>query len=590
MANTPITELDFSSIKTQLKAYLRNQTQFKDYNFEGSNMSVLLDVLSYNTFQNNYYTNMAINEMFLDSAVLDNSVISHAKELNYLPRSAKSAKAIVRISFQENTSAQTILIPKNTRFVSSNNGSSYTFVADKNYLARRTVGNTFVSEDINIFEGTVLSGFNKEGFFGGTEDTFRCVLNNINVDTDSIEVFLDDETVQYFYAPDIFGVQSNDNVFYIEPYFDGKYAIVFGRNIFGNQPTENDDIKISYRICAEDEPNGISRFSTSFKPNTIVETIQPALGGSKKETLESIKFFAPKSIQIQERAITANDYKVLLKQQFQEIDSISVYGGDELDPPQFGKVAISVNLRDNTVLTEAAKNSYRRFISDKSPLTIQPIFLAPEFLFGSLEIAVYFSKKYTSKTESQIETIVRNAIKRYSEDNLDDFGVTARISNLSSSIDDLDTSILSNNISATPLIEYKPRLFIMENPTFNFSTSLIRPYPFQIEKGFSNYKPAIRSSVFNYQGICSILQDDGEGNIQVISSDIVNRTVINPSIGTVDYSTGLVKLIGFKVESFVMPAIKIFANTIETDIRSPKNRILTIRDSDVIVKVIENGN
>jgi hypothetical protein len=589
MANTPITELDFLTVKNQLKDYLKNQDRFKDYNFEGSNMSVLLDVLAYNTFQNNYYTNMAINEMFLDSAVLENSVVSHAKELNYLPRSAKSSKAIVRISFQETSSAETILIPKNTRFSSNFGGSSYTFVSDKNYLARRTEGNTFVSEEITIYEGTVLTGFDKEGFFGGTSDTFRCVLNNDSIDTDSIEVFLNDETIQYSYAPNIFGVGPNDTVFYVEPYFDNKYAVVFGRNIFGNQPNENDDIKISYRICSASEPNGASRFSTSFRSNTIVQTIRPALGGASRETLESIKFFAPKSIQIQERAVTANDYKILLKQQFQEIESISVYGGDELEPPQFGRVAVSINLRDGEILTETTKNIYRDFIRDKSSLAIQTVFIEPEFLYGSLEVTVNFSKRFSGKTTSQIENLIRAEIQKYSKDNLNDFGTTLRVSKLTALIDSIDPGVLSNAIIAKPIIEYKPRLFAIENPAFNFGSRLIKPYPFQSERGFADYKPAVSSSVFNYQGICAIIQDDGNGNIQIVNSDISNRTVINPSIGTIDYDNGLIKLIGFSVQAFVPPAIKIKGNTASIDIKSPKNRILSIRDADVIVNITENG-
>lgn len=589
MANTPITELDFLAAKNQLKEYLRNQDRFKDYNFEGSNMNVLLDVLAYNTFQNNFYTNMAINEMFLDSAILENSVVSHAKELNYLPRSAKSAKAIVRISFPDTSSAQTILIPKGTRFTTTFAGTTFVFTTAKNYLARRTTSTLMVSEEIEIFEGTTLNSFDKEGYFGGDQDTFRCVLSNENIDTDSIEVSVADGTEQYIYTSSIFGIQPTDLVFYIEPYYDGRYSVVFGRNVFGKQPNENDDIKISYRICLADAANGASRFSTSFRTNTTVETIQIALGGAKKESLESIKFFAPKSIQIQERAVTADDYKILLKQEFQEIEAISVYGGDELDPPQFGKVAISVNLRDNSRLTEATKNQYRNFIIGKSPIAIQPVFIDPDFIYASLDLTINFSSKFTTKSTSQIENMIRTAIQTFSDNTLDDFDKTLRVSKLGAVIDNLDDSILSNNIIANPIIEYKPVLFATENPIFNFGTKIVKPYPFQSSKGFEDYKPGIRSSVFNYQGICSTLQDDGEGNVQVINDDAFNKTVINPSIGSIDYNTGVVKLVNFSARSFVAPAIKIIANTQATDLKTPKNRILTIRDSDVKINIVETG-
>jgi YD repeat-containing protein len=595
MANTPITELDFQGIKRQLRTYLRNQSQFKDYNFEGSNMSVLLDVLAYNTFQNNFYTNMAINEMFLDSAQLENSVVSHAKELNYLPRSSTSASARVRLLFRERTLATAIEIPKFTEFRSTSGGVSFTFVTDRAHLARRidNDGNFVATEydedgreiGIEILEGTVLSGFNKEGFFGSTDEGFKCVLNNENIDIRSIEVFVDDETVEYTYRSDIFGAGPTDTVFYIEPDFDRRYAVVFGQNVFGRQPDETEDIKISYRICNEEEPNGASVFSTTFRSNVIVETLEAAQGGRKRETIESVKYFAPRSIQIQERAITTNDYETLLRQRFPEIQSIAVYGGDEVTPPQFGRVVISVNLRDSGVLSNTKRAEFQRYIADKSPLTIEPVFVNPEFLYAALEIRTNYSKKFTEKTLVQIEKGIREVVARYNETNLNDFGAILRASKLLSEIDDSDESILSSKIHVRPIIEYRPTLNRFENPFFDFKEAFVKPYPFDTRVGFKDFKPTIKSSVFVYEGQCAILHDDGNGKVMVVSSDIVNPQVLNPSIGTVDYDKGTVKLINFITTEFSGSAIKIYADTITNDIISPKSRIFAIRDQDVVVKV-----
>jgi len=262
MANpkTPITELDFDSIKSQLKTYLKTQTQFKDYNFEGSNLSAMLDVLAFNSFQNNFYTNMAINEMFLDSAVLKNSIVSHAKELNYLPRSRKSAKATVTVQITDPTLTDaTVTIPQYTQFTASYQGETYTFVTDQVYVAKRVGVGQYTAENVDIFEGQMLTSFQREGFIIDADGVLRVQLTNNEVDTDSIVVFVDAEATEdqnvFTRASTIFGVGPLDLVFYLEPYLDDRYAIYFGANKFGLQPEEQEDIRVKYRICSGEEAN-----------------------------------------------------------------------------------------------------------------------------------------------------------------------------------------------------------------------------------------------------------------------------------------------------------------------------------------------
>ena len=287
---TPINNIDFQSIKTQFIEFLsREQSQFKDYDFDGSNMSVFLDVLAYNTFMNNYYTNMAINEMFLDSAVLKNSIVSHAKELNYLPRSMQSARAIVRVTITDNTeTAPVIEIPKFTDFSATINGENFSFITDQVHVARKTGVGVYVADNVSIFEGEILDGFEKDGFFIDDDSALRCNLSNENIDTRTIEVFVDDEATegqnQFFLANDIFGKDPSSKVFYLAPYFDDRYSIYFGNNLFGEQPKNFEDIKVRYRICSGETANGISKFSTSFR-NANVITIQVASGGSERESI-----------------------------------------------------------------------------------------------------------------------------------------------------------------------------------------------------------------------------------------------------------------------------------------------------------------
>jgi hypothetical protein len=593
MATKPINELDFAAIKEQFIAFLRNQTQFKDYNFTGSNMNVLLDVLSYNTYMNNFYTNMAINEMFLDSAVIKNSVISHAKELNYLPRSRTSAKAVVNLTIVDaSVQTQTIIVPRFTEFITTYQGTTYTFLTNQSYVARRTNGNTFVATNVEIFEGEILTNFEKDGFFLDEQSFLRCNLTNDNIDTSTIEVFVDEEATdgqnQFFYTPDIFGVTPTSKVFYLDPYFDDRYTIYFGRNIFGEQPNPDVDIKVQYRVCSGAEPNGANRFATSFRPSVTVTTVEAATGGAERESIDSIKFFAPKSIQIQDRAVTSSDYEVLLKQRFPEIQSVSVYGGDELDPPQFGRVAITVNLQGQGILSDTAKNEYVRYIAGKSPLTIEPIFIDPAFLYVETIVDVTYSKDTTTKSTQELESLIREAILSYNVSNLDDFGETLRSSRLAAIIDDIDDGILSNALCVNPIIEYAPVLNLTLNPKFKFETQLVKPYPYRATNGFVDFKPAILSTTFTFRGIRSKLQDDGSGNMQVVSASTVSTEILNPSIGTVDYTTGEVSLVNFAVESFSGNAIKIYAATSSPDVKAPKSRILTIRDEDIVVNFIES--
>ena len=596
MAKLNISELDFESIKTQFKEYLTSQTQFKDYNFEGSNMSVFLDVLAYNTFQNNFYANMAINEMFLDSAVLKNSVMSHAKELNYLPRSRRSPRAVVRVTITDpNITGQTLTIPAYSQFSTTFQGSQYDFVTSQTYIARKTAPGTFVADDVEIFEGQMLASFEREGYFIGADGVLRVILTNENADTDSIEVFVDaentDNTNIFLRKNDIFGVGPLDKVFYVEPYYDGRYTVYFGNNVFGLQPEAFEDIRVRYRITSGSEANGAFAFSlrlTSSTAKATVETKQVAAGGAERESLESIRYFAPKSLQIQERAVTTKDYEVLLQQQFPEIKAIAAYGGEELDPPQFGKVAISVYLGEGREgLSNTLSSAYIAYLQDKSPIAVEPIFVDSEFMYGCVEADIYFNPKITKKSSGLLEQLARDAIQKYNIDQLDDFNVTLRLSKLSNAVDATDTAIVSNTITVCPYIEYSPVLNITVSPSFKFYAKLVKPYPFDKETGFANYKPAVISSVFKYNNVDSYFQDDGLGNIQIVTSDIVNPQVVKPVAGRVDYETGQIDLVGFKTSGYNGSGIRIMVNTALDDIKAPAGRIFLIKDDDVTINMHE---
>ena len=342
MANiSPITNLDFFATKEALKTFLKNQDRFKDYDYEGSNMNVLLDVLSYNTFYNNYYYNMAISEMFLDSASQRNSVLSHAKELNYLPRSRRSSALKCDISFSMAAAdgSNFLTIPAGTTFSGRCGNKTYIFLNDIAYIASRSASNNTVFQvtNVDLYEGRKINEI---------LSIANTTLSNEWVDTSSITLTVNGNV--FTYKSEIFGVAAADPVFYLQPENDGKYSIQFGQNKFGFQPTITDVITVSYRICSGPEANGVNSLTlpSAFggaSSNTITVTSQSA-NGYYAEDIESIRTFAPKALQVQERAVTKRDYEVLLRSRFPNIQAISVYGGDEIDPPQYGKVIISVDV------------------------------------------------------------------------------------------------------------------------------------------------------------------------------------------------------------------------------------------------------
>ena len=592
MAKLNIAELDFDAVKSQLKNYLKDQTQFKDYNFEGSNMNVLLDVLAYNTFHNNYYTNMALNEMFLDSAILQNSVVSHAKELNYLPRSRRSAKAKVKVTITDETNElQVIPIPQYTQFSCSYQGLDYEFVTNEAYVARKIRAGVYVADNVEIFEGQMLSSFEREGYFIDADGILRVILSNENADTDSIVVFVDAEETEdqniFQRKNDIFGVGPDDKVFYIEPYYDGRYTIYFGNNKFGLQPKEFEDVRVKYRICSGSEPNGANEFAIQLnRGSAVTETISPATGGAERESLESIRYFAPKSLQIQERAITTSDYEILLKSNFPEIKAVQAYGGEDLTPPKFGRVAISVYLGDGEdSLSQTLSAAYIDFLKDRSPVSIEPIFVESEFIYACVTLDINYNSNLTRRSVDELESMIREAVSTYNTNSLDDFNKTLRVSNLASAIDKLDDAIISTEVNACPYILYSPAKNVEANPAFKFFAKLVKPYPFDTEIGFTDYKPAIKSSTFTYTGAEAYMQDDGNGNIQIVADDPRDPKVIKPNIGTVDYVTGEVNLKGLVVQNFKGAGIKIMATTQKDDIKAPSGRIFFLNDSDIEVNL-----
>lgn len=577
---SPIKQLDFNETKEALKTFLKSQDQFKDFDYDGSNLSVLLDVLSYNTYYNSYYYNMMISEMFLDSATQRNSVLSHAKELNYLPTSKRSSAVKATISVvAPNLDSNYFNIPKDRPFIGRCGNKTYNFLTDKAYTAVRSINDDtlYTVSDVDLYEGRII----KETF-----NINNTLISNSDIDTRSLAVQVNGK--EYTYRSDIFGVTATDRVFYLQAENDGKYSIQFGRDKFGKQPTITDVITVQYRVTSGPSANGVGSITSgNFGGSSSITLTLNNLsnGGSQAEDIESIRTFAPKALQVQERAVTKRDYETLLRSRFPNIQAISVYGGDEVVPPQFGKVIISVDVVGGEGAADYEIANFRAYLRDKTPLTIEPVFVVAKFLYVDLDVNVVYDLNLTSKSSAQIQSEVSAAITDYQNTNLNDFNKTFRQSRLSAHIDSLDVSIVSTDIVARPIIEYVPTLNFATSPSFSFESQLVQPYPFDISKGFETYKPAVSTSRFTVEGSSVTAKDDGLGNIMLVTADTDVESVFKSSIGTIDYQTGAVKLSNLSVESFENNAIKFTANSVNKDIKPPKDRIIVIRGEDVGVNV-----
>ena len=587
MAGTIISELDFNQIKSQLKTFLQGQAQFADYDYDGSNMSVLLDVLAYNTFQNSFYTNMALGEMFLDSAQLRSSIVSHAKELNYLPRSYRASTAKVTLSFTPGDTPAFITVPKYTKFTTSVDGVSYTFSTDEVYTVTAR-NNTYSLADVLIYEGRI-----EKEYFDVTAST-KYILSNKRIDTNSIVVNVyassaaSAEKTSYTFKPNLFNVGSTDKVFYLHPAEQERYEIEFGNGVFGREPLIGEVVEVIYRIATGEEPNGAVTFTAtgniSGYPATVT-TQSFAEGGAVQESLDSIKFYAPKSIQVQDRAVTESDYVNLMKSNFSEIQSISVFGGEELDPPRYGKVFVSIDTTQGDGVSEALKEVYKRFLLERSPLTVYPEVISADFLYAELISTVYFNNNVSDATPGEIESVVRNAIQSYNTTYLNDFNKNLRVSRISRAIDDSHIAIVANDTEVRMIADFVPTLGLASTITVNFKNRLIIDHPLTLGEDPNLHKPAIRTSSFTYDAKTAYIQDNGRGTLQILTNTVTGFTILNENIGTVNYVTGRVSISGLNVSAFSGNAIKIYGRLEGQDIVGPKDRVLSIRDIDVEVNV-----
>lgn len=567
-------DLDFDLIRANLAAFLKNQTQFKDYDYDGSNISVLLDLLSYNTHLNSFYTNMAISESFLDSAQIRDSVVSRAKELNYTPRSAKSATAYVNITISPEDSPPTISIPKGTIFTSRMDNQLFTFTTDSNYIVN---ADTYTAANVAIYEGVYVS---ETFLFDSSIEGQRFILNSNNVDTSSVSVEVYESGLQsnydeYLFAQSLLGLDQNSKVFFIQAASNNKYEIVFGDRISGKSPVNGNTIKVTYRVTKGPLANRATNFklasSISGYPTSSVSvtTVQSAFGGSDSESIQSIKFNAPRHYQIQERAVTDDDYKTILFQRYPTVRAVNVYGGESLPTPQFGRVFISLDFDEYDGIPEMIKEDIVSFINSKNPTSIQPVVVDPDYTYINVECNILYNVNNTSKSASDIENTVFVAVKDFNDEYLNDFKLTFRYSKLVAAIDNSDQSIVSTNLTT--------KLIKQISPTVGSTYSTVFDYQNEITPG------SITSTQFTYSNAISYLKDDSSGKINIATMETGVEKILKYNVGSMNYSTGRVSLNLPAIQAYSTNVIKIYAKPILFDNVAINNNILSILDEDINV-------
>lgn len=484
-----VTELDFDTIKTNLKAFLKQQNTFTDYDFDGAGLSVLLDILAYNTHYNAYYLNMVANESFLDTALLRDSAVSHAKTLGYTPYSTRAPVGIINFSVESNTSTSaTCTLPEGFSFLSNQiDGVAYNFVVLNDTTV--TKSNTqFVFENLNIYEGQLITysftydqGSNPKQIF---------TLPDTNIDTTTIKVTVapsssNTSTTVYTKATDILDITAITECYFLQEERSGKYQIYFGNDVVGKKLADGSIVAVTYLVTngtvANKANNYVATASVSDSlgnslSNFTITPISAASGGAERETVDRIKFSAANQFSTQNRLVTFKDYETYILNNYPNIDSISVWGGQENDPPVYGKVFVSMKPKLNYYISEAEKQRIiDEIITPKSIIAVQTSIVDPEYLYLILEVSAQYDSKKTTLTETALKTRIRNAILNYRDTYLNKFSSKVIDSKMETSIDNVDlNAIIGNEITIRAQKRFEPTLNTTRSYEIKFNVPLHR--------------------------------------------------------------------------------------------------------------------
>ena len=586
MPYTQVSNLDFKQIKTSLKEYMRAQSDFTDYDFEGSTLSVLLDTLAYNTYYTAFNTNMVVNELFIDSATLRDNVVALAKQLGYRPKSATSPTAYVSftVTYTNATTDTELLLKKGTGFTATYDNNVYNYVVLDDVKAQVANGvATFT--DVAVNEGTQLTN---TFVINSASKSQRFILDNRNIDTNTIRVKVyptgGSFNEPYLIADNILGVDGTSKVFFLDEIEDERYEILLGDGVLGKKLENNARIEVSYLITSGPESNGVRSFVFSGvleNPNNVspssfsvtINSTVAAAGGEEIESTQKIKYTAPKAYGTQERAVTADDYEAIVRKVYPATSDIIIFGGEDQEPPQYGKVFIVLKPTDASYLTSLTKNKIVADLKKYVVASVEPQIVDPSILYVEMNSKIYYNSLITDQTPTQIRDKVIGSIQSYIDtSDTEKFNGKFRYSKFVGVIDDADKSINSNLTSLTMRKDFYPSL----NSTFYYEVCFQNAFDEDCDD------PVLSSTGFRVTEYPNfdVYVEDRDKKIVLYRLDNVTgeKVVLDSDIGDIDYVKGELKMYALTIikGSFFDNRISLRVKPLSNDIKAMREVYLDV--------------
>ena len=616
MALVNFANLDFDQIKTSIKDYLRSNSNFTDYDFEGSNLSTIIDTLAYNTYITSYNANMVSNEVFIDSATLRENVVSLARNIGYVPRSKKSARATISFfvdtSNLSNVPTQLTLKAGTVCTTRTFNTENYSFTIPAD-ITVPVVNNIAEFDNIVVYEGTrVTENFTVRSF----NNNQRFILGNAGIDTSTLSVIVrpnENSTVTRTYklADSLFDVKSDSAVYYIQEVEDERYEIIFGDGIFGNRLQEPDFIEVSYNVTNGVDANGLSSFVFSGKiidqadriikgGISLITTINESSLGSSIESVESVKKYSTQIFASRNRAVTAADYEALIPIVYPETESVSAYGGEEVTPPQFGKVFISVKPYNNRYISNLVKDNIKRELKKYSVAGIVPEIIDLKYLFIEVDSNVYYNSNLTPSSESVKSTILSNITAYSDSTELNKFGARFKYSKFLNLIDSSHDSVTSNITNIVMRRDMRAELNSFADYEICFGNRFhIKNHGHGTHGGQIGYN--IKSSAFSVNGIGGSVYfaDIPNSGLKTGSLNLIKlispteAKIVRKNVGTIDYVKGEIKIYPINITSTALdkgvPTIEISAYPYSNDVIGLQDLYLQLDTSNMMINMLSDG-
>ena len=581
-----ISELDFDKIKANLKTFLQSQTQFQDYDFDGSGLSILLDVLSYNTHYLSYIANMSTNEMFLDSADIRNNIVSLAKMLGYTPSSPRAPRASINIKLND-AIGSSVTMQKGTVFGTIVDTVEYQYVTNED-ITISPIDGVYEFNNVTVYEGTLVTF--KYAYDINDPDQKLIVPTN-TADTSTLKVTVQNSTTDtiqavYTLAGGYNSVASDSKVYFIQESIDGKFQIYFGDGVTGKKLSDGNIIILEYVITNRTDSNGASAFTLSGNvggyTDVTITTNSNSQGGSEGETNESIKFNAPLQYTAQDRAVTATDYETLVKSIYPNALSVSAWGGEDDETPQYGVVNISIKAASGSTLTDTTKADIVTQLRPFNVASVRPVIKDPETTSLLITSNVKYNEKSTAKTASTIKADIITTLINYNTENLQKFDAVFRYSKVTGLIDDTDESILSNITTVKIRKNLTPILLTSAKYSIYFRNALYNPHSGHL----ATTGGILSSTGFKIDGNDNecFFDDDGEGNVRLYYIGGGVKSYLNSTQGTIDYSSGAITINSLNIASITNIGGKT-STIVQLTVIPNSNDVVPVRDQIIEIDV-----